>query len=678
MRRTAATGSSTRCATPDGFPASTASALDGGTPTQIADAVPRIDDGDRPRRSSTSISWSSRRNVGLYSDLYALSRADRRVRATDVRGAAARSGSVAGWHDARRACRNARPAGSRVASSSTDAAWHGRLASQLVDRRSSPSPTRSSTRRAGRPTAARSPSSGIASGAMPEIVVVDVATRDVRVVAGGHAHARSSRRPGGPTARAIVAAVAVGRRAVQPLRVPARRPGARAPADAHDRRRDVAGRLAGRPDDRVRRLHADGFDLFSMPYPDASTDRCRSRPAQARRSRSRRLVRPAEPRDATLAQRIRRSPTLRPTSWTPIVETGQRSGPRRRRRQSASTCSAITRTRRPRPGSCQRPSGAPTPTAARPTGRCPTPTTAGGRRFYVAASRETSFFAGPATDGRHADRRRRDASGRSKAGVVLPIRHVRVAASGARASLSAPVDDYTLADDAVTSRDRTPLRAAWRTNTARTYGYSISPEDGVDRGRDGRTRPPRARRRRRRHDRHRRRARVSAGLRAASRRRRSARPAARRAATARSAARFSSAATRPATASSTSAAAPSACCAASAPTVRRQPRRARQRRLPLADRAAAARRRHLAALSAHAPRGGVRRRRPRLDAHVSTRARSRRRPARELSANLVAGFFAPFTATRRRRVGTRRQRHASDAIGVRSVVLPRRQRRSSS
>ena len=43
----------------------------------------------------------------------------------------------------------------------------------------------------------------------------------------------------------------------------------------------------------------------------------------------------------------------------------------------------------------------------------------------------------------------------------------------------------------------------------------------------------------------------------------------------------------------------------------------------------------------------------------STPTRSSRRSARELSADLVAGFFAPFTVNRRRRVGTRRQRRDS-------------------
>jgi hypothetical protein len=43
------------------------------------------------------------------------------------------------------------------------------------------------------------------------------------------------------------------------------------------------------------------------------------------------------------------------------------------------------------------------------------------------------------------------------------------------------VADYTTAAG-VFSRDRTPLRASWQTSTARTYGYSISREDGIAAG----------------------------------------------------------------------------------------------------------------------------------------------------------------------------------------------------
>jgi hypothetical protein len=99
--------------------------------------------------------------------------------------------------------------------------------------------------------------------------------------------------------------------------------------------------------------------------------------------------------------------------------------------------------------------------------------------FYAAASNVTSFFAGPATDAGSSSsstRRERMVEG----GVVLPFRHARVFHS-AQLSVARSADEYTLPAGSLT-RDRTPLRAAWETITARTYGYSISREHGIAAG----------------------------------------------------------------------------------------------------------------------------------------------------------------------------------------------------
>ncbi len=61
--------------------------------------------------------------------------------------------------------------------------------------------------------------------------------------------------------------------------------------------------------------------------------------------------------------------------------------------------------------------------------------------------------------------------------MIVPVRHTRVQ-HAARASILRAAADYTLGDGAF-SRERTAIRAAWQTNTARSYGYSISREDGV-------------------------------------------------------------------------------------------------------------------------------------------------------------------------------------------------------
>jgi hypothetical protein len=96
--------------------------------------------------------------------------------------------------------------------------------------------------------------------------------------------------------------------------------------------------------------------------------------------------------------------------------------------------------------------------------------------FWVSASARTSFFAGPATDA-GAPSSGVERARQIEAGVLFPIRHVRTSHS-ALASLVRAVDDFSLPTRAVT-RNRTAARAAWSTNTAHTYGYSISPEGGA-------------------------------------------------------------------------------------------------------------------------------------------------------------------------------------------------------
>jgi hypothetical protein len=99
--------------------------------------------------------------------------------------------------------------------------------------------------------------------------------------------------------------------------------------------------------------------------------------------------------------------------------------------------------------------------------------------LFVSASSETAFGAGrPDSAGRPTSATLRSAS--IEAGVLFPVRHVRVT-HRASASLLRTVDRYTLTDR-VDSRTRTAARLAWATTTARTFGYSISPERGVSIG----------------------------------------------------------------------------------------------------------------------------------------------------------------------------------------------------
>ena len=98
-----------------------------------------------------------------------------------------------------------------------------------------------------------------------------------------------------------------------------------------------------------------------------------------------------------------------------------------------------------------------------------------------------------------------------------------------------------------------------------------------------------------------------------------------------------------------------------------------ERRVPLADRASAARPRHVAALPAHGSRRGVRRRRSRVDAHVQ-RARGSRHPRAPNSRPMSSPATSfPFTATLGAAwghdgSGTRPEGHGYFASDARSAV----------
>jgi hypothetical protein len=99
--------------------------------------------------------------------------------------------------------------------------------------------------------------------------------------------------------------------------------------------------------------------------------------------------------------------------------------------------------------------------------------------FYTLASSTTSFAAGPPTAAGAAS----DSTERSttlEAGALVPILHARTLHS-AFASIGRSRNEFTLPEGTLT-RDRTALRAAWQTITARSYGYSISREDGIAAG----------------------------------------------------------------------------------------------------------------------------------------------------------------------------------------------------
>ena len=450
-------------------------------------------------------------------------------------------------------------------------------------------------------------------GGPPEIVVVDVTTRLARVVA-SDANARLVTPTWRPDGRAVIAAADLQGgpfnlyefsvdASASPRQLTHMPGGATWPDVSADGRTIVFVSYT-----------TDGFDLFQTPYPASTSISLVAQdfsPALALPTTT-----ATQPAATTFEPRATRQytplPTLKPTSWSPIIESDNEQT-----RVGAATSGYDVLGYHAYVASAtwlvSSPAGAATPNAAAPDWQVYYAYDRWRPTFWVSASTDTSFFAGPASDSgvpSSATLRERQL----EAGVLLPVRHVRVA-TRATASLVRAVDDFTQPDGSV-SRNRTAARAAWSVASAHTYGYSISPEDGAIAG-------------------------VTAEL-------------VRRALGSSGNATAVTADGRvylPALAphhvlalrlaGGTSSGDPSlgrtfhlgGACAQPRPPrfrarrnqpaawlprrlVRGKPRRGHECRLPLANRAASTRRRHLAPVRALRPRRRVRRCRPRMDAHV--------------------------------------------------------------
>src|SRR5262249_20632498 len=219
---------------------------------------------------------------------------------------------------------------------------------------------------------------------------------------------------------------------------------------------------------------ANGYDLSSMPYPDDRDWSVEGR-APARRG----VERGAEAaRDNDQSTDYSPLGTLKPTSWTPIVE-----GDSTQTRVGAATGGFDVLGYHAYAASAtwlvSSPSDAIKPSAATPDWSVAYAYARWRLTPFAAASSATTFFAGPATAAgtpSTATRRERE----FESGVLLPFIRVRHSHS-AFASFVRAADEYTLPDRAL-SRDRNAIRAAWHSTTARTYGYSISPEEGISTG----------------------------------------------------------------------------------------------------------------------------------------------------------------------------------------------------
>jgi hypothetical protein len=309
-------------------------------------------------------------------------------------------------------------------------------------------------------------------GELSQIVVVDVVTRMVRNVSasGGVRVVTPAWRPDG---RAIVAAAApreqpfnlwefsLDSEGALPERLTALTGGALWPDISPDGRTIV---FAG--------YTVDGFDLFAIPYRPSGERRHltgNQRPFTAG---------PELEPYAGEAAPYSPLPTLSPTSWTPVAE-----GDRTQFRVGAATGGIDVLGYHAYAASAtwlvSGPAGAAKPAATAPDWSVSYAYDRWRPTLWAAASTATSFFSGPPTEaGTPSNVTLRER--RLEGGVLVPLRRVRVSHLAILA-LSTGVDEYTLPARTL-SFDRRSARAAWATTSARTYGYSISPEDGVTAG----------------------------------------------------------------------------------------------------------------------------------------------------------------------------------------------------
>jgi hypothetical protein len=445
--------------TPDAFPTLNEVALDGSAPTPLT----RRYLGSTSAVSARTIYFDQqelRRNVGVYSDIYAFDRDS---------GVVARLTSEARLIDPdlspdRRmlVCAQNRPGRRDLVLLELDSKRVETLLSapdtQFNAPRWSPDGRSIAVERHRR-------------GALPDVVVVEVATRAIRVVAGS-GRARIVTPAWRPDGAAIVAGVAEedgpfnlyefavdGTSARQLTDMSG---GAIWPDVSADGR-TIA--FAG--------YTAKGYDVFTVPYPAAAASADRRNVFSAIDALGPNDAQPRE--DARPSKPYSPWPTIAPTSWSPVVQSdsnGIRVGAGvfgYDALQYHSYAGAITWLAAP-------PSGAVTNGAATVDWQLsyaynrwrPVP--------FAAASVQTSFFAGPPTDqGVPTSAVLREQQ--LETGVVVPIVHTR-SSHEVLASLVRIVDDYTLATRAV-SLNRSAARVAWTSTSAHTYGYSISPEGGA-------------------------------------------------------------------------------------------------------------------------------------------------------------------------------------------------------
>jgi WD40 repeat protein len=326
-------------------------------------------------------------------------------------------------------------------------------------------------------------------GRQSEIVIVDVATRAVRSIA-SNPRARVVTPAWRPDGHAVIAAADLDEGAFNLYEIAVDVPAIFAASDpVPPPWRPLTHTTGGAtwpdvaPDGRTIvyvGYSVDGFDLFEMPYPaTAPVEPPVTADLKVRTTTDSGVVQAFRPASADLA--LASAPaynpihTLAPTSWSPIIE-----GDSHQLRLGLATSGVDVLRYHAYAASATwlatSPLGAPTPNGAAPDWAVFYQYARWRPTALFSASSSTSFFAGPPSDAgvpTIATRRERQV----EAGILFPIRRVR-ASQTAVSSLVRVVDDFTGPDE-VSSQNRTAWRGGWALVSSKTYGYSISPQDGV-------------------------------------------------------------------------------------------------------------------------------------------------------------------------------------------------------
>jgi len=223
---------------------------------------------------------------------------------------------------------------------------------------------------------------------------------------------------------------------------------------------------------------ADGFDLFTMPYPSTASSGdaapAGDAPPPSTGPASARGPEGAAERAAGAAP-YRPWATLAPTSWAPIVQSDD-NGVRIGAGVSAYDVLQYHVYSASATWLAAPPGGVSAASRSVPDWQVSYLYNRWQPVFFAAASAQTSFFAGPANpDGTPSTAEVREHQ--LEAGVALPVVHTRTTQTFF-GSVFRSADDYTLANGTL-SRTRASARAAWSIATAHRYGYSVSPEDGI-------------------------------------------------------------------------------------------------------------------------------------------------------------------------------------------------------